>query len=94
MCSAQTWCALLLRASGHESEQEPSALTWHVRAITDSFKTSPWIAAGVDGGKVEGGAAMTSSNPVYKRRRLDISPPQPQVSACPYDGTAQLFDYT
>ena len=36
-------------------------------------------AAGVDGGKVEGGAAMTSSNPVYKRRRLDISPPQQQV---------------
>ncbi len=23
---------------------------------------------------------MTSSNPVYKRRRLDISPPQPPVS--------------
>lgn len=36
-------------------------------------------AAGVDGGKVEGGAAMTSSNPVYKRRRLDVSPLQQQV---------------
>ena len=35
-------------------------------------------AAGVDGGKVEGGAAMTSSNPVYKRRRLE-TPPAPQV---------------
>ena len=38
--------------------------------------------AGVDGGKVEGGAAMTSSNPVYKRRRLDVTP-QPQVSIFP-----------
>ena len=30
---------------------------------------------GADGTKLEGGAAMTSSNPVYKRRRLDLAAP-------------------
>ncbi|CAL5223241.1 g5721 [Coccomyxa viridis] len=43
----------------------------------------PTPPPGVDGGKVEGGAAMTSSNPVYKRRRLDISPPQPPAPQLP-----------
>ena len=48
-------------------------------SISNGRGLNAYGAAGVDGGKVEGGAAMTSSNPVYKRRRLDVSPPQPQV---------------
>ena len=52
---------------------------WQVRILLAVGGAHFEVGAGVDGGKVEGGAAMTSSNPVYKRRRLDISPPQQQV---------------
>ncbi|BDA48008.1 probable AT-rich interactive domain-containing protein 2 at N-terminal half [Coccomyxa sp. Obi] len=45
----------------------------------------PTLPPGADGTKLEGGAAMTSSNPAYKRRRIDLAAPQqlPAAAAAP-----------